>query len=1012
MDMSDNRWAFAAAWLLLCGSSTGISAASNPAPRASASYIIDVKETEDGLPQNSVISITQTRDGYLWLGTLYGLVRFDGIRFTVFDESNTPGLNSSRIVLLFEDSHSNFWIGTETAGVLLVKNGRVQSLDIGRGGREGRLMSACEDPSGAVWLYTADGQLCRHRNGRVDVWSVGANRFSNCRVVIAEKSGLLWVGTDWGLLAIGPTAALEPRALPYERTVPVEKLDFLLASQRVGYWRLANGRVEKYRTNQVERDFGLYPWSSNARVSAACEDLQGNLVVGTLGNGVWWYDAEGKVSRLSTNQGLSSNYILSLHVDRDDTLWVGTDGGGLNRVKRQVFEVLEESRGSTVRSVCEDDRGGLWIGLNAIGLNANGADYWRGGVLQRFGSSEGLLNSSVWAVFADQKQRIWAGTWDGLYQFLNGRFERVGPSEVAHAVVLAIHQDRDGRVWLGTRGGLVRRDEQEWKRFTTREGLSSNEVLAIADDLEGNLWIGTHGGGLNRLRDGQFTVYHHKDGLSSEDISSLSVDKEGVLWIGTDGGGLARLQEGKWTRYTTREGLISNRVGYLVEDGQGNLWIGSIAGLMRVPKKALNDFALGLTTFIPCHAYSKQDRLPTSECTLGSQPGACRTRDGKLWFPTIMGLVSVNPTQLPLNTNPPPVMIESVLIAGREKNTNYLRTGWLQTVTIAANEERLEIHYTSLNLADPERARFRYRMADHERAWTEAGDSRVARYSKLPPGHYRFQVTACNEDGVWNETGSSLSVVVLPPFWRTWWFLTATAVWFLGTIIALVHYVSTQKLQRQLASLRQQEAIEKERARIARDIHDQLGASLTQVSLLGELVESDKESPEEVEAHARQISQTARETTQALDEIVWTVNPSNDTLDSLITYICKSAQEYLAVAGVRYRLDVPAQLPGAAVSPEVRHNVFLASKEAITNIVRHAQASAVSIRLLRAPSTFILEIQDNGRGVTGLDDTRAQSRNGLRNMRKRMEEIGGSFSIGRAQEAGTLVRLIVPISNR
>ena len=333
-------------------------------------------------------------------------------------------------------------------------------------------------------------------------------------------------------------------------------------------------------------------------------------------------------------------------------------------------------------------------------------------------------------------------------------------------------------------------------------------------------------------------------------------------------------------------------------------------------------------------------------------------------------------------------------------------------MTIAANEERLEIHYTSLNLADPERARFRYRMADHERAWTEAGDSRVARYSKLPPGHYRFQVTACNEDGVWNETGSSLSVVVLPPFWRTWWFLTATAVWFLGTIIALVHYVSTQKLQRQLASLRQQEAIEKERARIARDIHDQLGASLTQVSLLGELVESDKESPEEVEAHARQISQTARETTQALDEIVWTVNPSNDTLDSLITYICKSAQEYLAVAGVRYRLDVPAQLPGAAVSPEVRHNVFLASKEAITNIVRHAQASAVSIRLLREPSTFILEIQDNGRGVTGLDDTRAQSRNGLRNMRKRMEEIGGSFSIGRAQEAGTLVRLIVPISNR
>ena len=397
---------------------------------------------------------------------------------------------------------------------------------------------------------------------------------------------------------------------------------------------------------------------------------------------------------------------------------------------------------------------------------------------------------------------------------------------------------------------------------------------------------------------------------------------------------------------------------------------------------------------------------------MGSQPAVCRARDGNLWFPTIMGLVSVNPTQLPLNTNPPPVMIESVLIEGREQNTNNLRTGWLRTVTIQPNEERLEIHYTSLNFANPDRARFRYRLTDHETAWTEAGNSRVARYSKLPPGHYRFQVTACNEDGVWNEAGGSLAVVVLPPFWRTWWFLTATAVGFLGTIVTVVHYLSTQQLHRQLESLRQQEAIEKERARIARDIHDQLGASLTQVSLLGELVESDKESPEEVEAHARQITQTARETTQALDEIVWTVNPSNDTLDGLINYICKNAQEYLAVAGVRYRLNVPARLPGAAISPEVRHNVFLASKEAITNIVRHAQATAVSIRLRLEPSKCILEIEDNGRGVAGSGDATGPSRNGLRNMRKRMEEIGGSFSISRAPEAGTLVRLIIPINSR
>jgi signal transduction histidine kinase len=255
-------------------------------------------------------------------------------------------------------------------------------------------------------------------------------------------------------------------------------------------------------------------------------------------------------------------------------------------------------------------------------------------------------------------------------------------------------------------------------------------------------------------------------------------------------------------------------------------------------------------------------------------------------------------------------------------------------------------------------------------------------------------------------------VIIQPPFWRTWWFVAASTVCLLGIIVGVVHYVSTQKLQRQLEGLRQQEAIEKERSRIARDIHDQLGANLTQVSLLGELVESDRNSPDEVAAHAKQISQTALETSRALDEIVWTVNPQNDTLDGLINYLCKYAQEYLTVAGLSYRLDVPPQLPDAPISPEVRHNVFLAGKEAITNIVRHAQATSTWVRLKVEPDRFTVEIQDDGRGPAGAGEERAQSRNGLRNMARRMEDVGGSFVIRPAPERGTLVRLTAPLAPR
>jgi signal transduction histidine kinase len=334
-------------------------------------------------------------------------------------------------------------------------------------------------------------------------------------------------------------------------------------------------------------------------------------------------------------------------------------------------------------------------------------------------------------------------------------------------------------------------------------------------------------------------------------------------------------------------------------------------------------------------------------------------------------------------------------------------------VMLEPGDDRIEIYYSSLNLAAPERARFRYWLEGWEKDWIEADTTRVARYSKLPAGAYTFHVTASNEDGVWNENGASFALTVLPtppPFWRTWWFLTFGPLVLIAAIIGIVYYISTQKLQQQLGVLRQQEALQKERARIARDIHDQVGASLTQVALLGELVETDKNLPEEVELHGRQISQTARETTRALDEIVWTVNPQNDTLEGLVNYICKNAQDYLAVAGVRYRFDVPSRVPALPLPPDVRHNVFLASKEAVTNIVKHAKATSAWLRMKLENDVFTVEIEDNGRGVAGLDLNAPRVRNGLKNMQKRMEDVSGTFHLGPGSEGGALVRLTVPLA--
>jgi ligand-binding sensor domain-containing protein/signal transduction histidine kinase len=968
---------------------------------------VNVWGTKEGLPQNSVISVIQTGDGYLWLGTLNGLVRFDGNRFTVFNQNNTPGLNSDRIVYLFEDSHTNLWIGTDTAGVALVQDGKVKSFDLGRAGHEGRLLSACEDATGAVWLYTADARLGRYQNGKLDVLSLTFNSPAICRMLIAEKSGPLWIGEYgageyWGQMLSFRPANFQPPTFVIDQFIQARRLDFILAGQRGGTWRLMDGRVQKWNATQREKDFGPYPWG-NAAVTSACEDRDGNLIVGTLGAGVFWYDADGKYQQISTGQGLSSAFVLSLCMDREGNLWVGTDGDGLDRIKRKTFSAPTEHHSWVVQSISGDESGGLWTAFNAHGVT-----YWFTNSAQDFGVGRG---SNAWTVLVDRKQQIWVGTrGEGLFQFQTDHFQPVPGAEILGQQIFALLEDHAGQLWVGAQNGLARWNGQDWKIYTTPDGLSENIVRALAEDAEGNLWIGTESRGLNFFKAGEFISFQATgNGLPGNDISCLYLDRDGVLWVGTSGHGLARFYKGKWTRYSTDNGLASNSIDYIIEDDAGCLWIGSNAGLMRIQKQSLNEFASGTANLISCRTYVETDGLPTRECSAGSQPAACRTRDGQLWFPTTKGLVSVNPADLKPNRQPPLVMIESVLVGGREQKTNRFSPAWLQSVRIPPGHEQLEIHYTALNFPAPREVQFKYRLEGHETAWTEAGDTRVAYYNKVPPGNYRFHVIACNEDRVWNETGDALEVTVQPQFWQTWWFRAAVILCLVGTVVAVVRYLSTQKLRRRLQLLEQQEALEKERSRIARDLHDQLGANLTQVALLSEMAEADKNSPAEIESHAQQISQTARETTRSLDEIVWAVNPFNDTLEGLVNYVCKYAQEYLALAGLRFRADVPAQLPAITIPPEVRHNVFLAFKEAVNNVVKHAQASEVRVRLQLQPGNFALSIEDNGRGMGGRDASAAQARNGLRNMRKRMEDIGGQFEVGAASERGTIVRLTVPV---
>jgi len=734
-------------------------------------------------------------------------------------------------------------------------------------------------------------------------------------------------------------------------------------------------------------------------------DRHNSLWVGTANNGLYRIH-DGVADHYTSQGGLSGNAVSSFYEDREGNLWVGTDGGGLNRVRRQVFDVAESGR--NVQSLCQDTNGVFWAmsGNELVSLNHGKRSAYP--VEQ---TTPGPRDRPDGAVLVDSQGRVWAGNGYGGVLELRGDLLRPVPgSRFIRGRVFSMFEDRSRKLWVGAQNGLAVSDGSSWRPYPIPNLSLSHAVHAIVQDAEENLWIGTEGAGLQCLRQGRCETFNRTNGLPSNNISSLYLDHDAVLWVGTTGG-LARFSHGQWTTYSKNEGMITDGVAYIIEDDHGNLWLGSTAGLMCVQKKELNEIAAGNAKTALFRSFGEADGLPSSECSFGFQLAACRASDGKLWFPTILGVASVKPSSLKLNTNSPPIVIESTVIDGVPQNLDALYAPPPTAVTISHGRERLEIRFTSLNLTAPLKGRFKYKLEGYDSAWTEKpGDVRFASYPKLPPGNYEFHVRACNEDGIWSESDAVLAVHVLPPFWRTWWFIGASAAFLLGMIVASVYYASTLKLHRQLEGLRQQEALEMERARIARDLHDQLGANLTQVALLGEMAETDKDSPQEVETHARQISQTARETTHALDEIVWTVNPSNDTLDGLINYICKYAQEFLAMADLRYRLEVPSQLPTTPISPELHHNVFLAAKESVNNVVKHARATSAWLRLHLEPHQFTLEIEDNGRGVAPADEKKGRS--GLRNMRKRMEDIGGKFEMVPGSEGGTKVRLTAPLNSK
>jgi ligand-binding sensor domain-containing protein/signal transduction histidine kinase len=831
--------------------------------------------------------------------------------------------------------------------------------------------------------------------------------------MVTDAAGRSWFN-HWDRLFDLQKGQMVPLAGPQAPAELVAK--DVCTSRDGGLWVVTPNGLRKYRQGQWLSAVWPCPDFKTAIV-ASHEDAAGNLWLATYDNGLFRFNPEDGWKQLTVASGLTTLRLRCLFGDREGNLWVGTDGGGVMRIKPRPWKMITRREGlgiDAVQSVCEDQQGRMWF------VGGTSKPYWldQGVVSSAIPSPQSDVIDSAWAILPARDGTMWIGTYHGnAFHYRDGILTRYGNAEGMRAgSVRALLEDRQGALWVGGFSGLCRIKDGHATHYAQREGLRSERVWALAEDSNGDLYVGTQGGGLSRYRDGHFTTFTRKDGLPSDWINALHMDSEDALWIGTHSGGLSRFKAGRVVNFGVKRGIPARDVGPIVEDDDGQLWMVTGMGILRVSKRELNEFAAGTRRAVSYVVSDRNDGLATLEVG-GTQPACLKARNGTLWFGTAKGAAWVDPQKLHFNPSPPPVVIEEVLIDDKALPNRGAEGGDSRTaisdespedggamdrpsaslssppalVTVWPRQNRVEFRFTALSFTAPGKVRFRYQLEGLDENWVDAGTKRVAYYTRLPVGRYRFRVTACNDSGVWNETGASLAVVVAPAFHQTWWFKL------LG-IAAVAGLVSTLFLIR-LARLKQ---LARLRGRIAGDLHDEIGSNIGGIILLSELTQQTPALTPDARASLEEINATAHRTATAMRDIVWFLNPDFDTLADMVARMKEFATTLLN--GVACEFTVPDLASAPSLTIEFRRNVFFSFKEILHNIVKHAGASKVGIRLDVSGRQIALRVHDNGRGF---DTTQAASGHGLQSLRRRAADLGGHLAVESEPGKGTTVVITV-----
>ena len=965
---------------------------SGRADDAGAGWARRVWQTDDGLPAANVTGIAQTHDGYLWLATQAGLARFDGVQFEVVPIPVGRARPIIRVLLC--DHAENFWLAEDGGVIARFGPDRARVFTATNGLPDSLALQMVETRDYSVWVCYADGSVFRFTpDDRVVRLTTddGLNADGTCSLTLDARGELWFVkGFQFGFFdgkKFQKTGALKERNAQ------------ILGARNGDLWFCTSAQVLKSISNAPPVAVAIFDGTANRmKPSGLFEDFNGRLWIGTMADGLFQLDHT-NLFKIETSQ----NKIRTIIRDREGSIWVGTDGGGLNRMRPKVVELRGRDEGlpfETVRSLSEDHAGNLWVVTQDGALTKLREDDWASS--QKIENWPGGLAHNV---VMDQTGTMWVGTYQrGLLRWQDGAFTRFGPAEgLGGLSIRSLMVDSRNDLWIGLETDRVVQRLHAGTFQNFKQPDRTRAVRAMAEDANGKIWLGTLDGRLLRVDGDELTDVTPSSDNPPSHIRCLQALPDGSLWIGYAVNGVGRLKAGKFSRLGPEQGLLDGNICALMPDAAGRMWFASDRGIFYVSLAELNDFAEGRSRSVQSIFYARDAGLPSVQAYYGYWPGALATKAGNILFPTHSGIVVIHPDHVRANVMPPNVLIQSVALDGKkiiqEENN---------PVKFHPDHRKIEITFTAPSFIAPEQVRFRYRLAGWNEDWSEAERGRSATYTHLPPGDYTFQVTACNNYGVWNEKGASFAFTVTPFFWQSWLFRTMVALVLLVLVAAAVRHLLLRRVRQMMKRVEQEAALQKERTRIAQDMHDELGARFTQISLLGELSRNAIAEPDKAHDFLGQISHVAQTGVKSLDEIVWAVNPRNDTLPDLLDYTGQYALDFLTAAGLQCRLDFPDAPPARTVNGDIRHAVFLIVKEALHNTVKHAQATRVKIIFELAETEMCWRIEDDGKGFEPAPDNALDD--GLHNIRQRAAALGGQAEINSHPGKGTQVLVNIPLS--